>query len=34
LLVFLLAIMDHPFRGTYSVGPESFELVYDQLMAK
>jgi hypothetical protein len=34
LLVFLLAIMDHPFRGTYSVGPEAFELVYDQMMAK
>jgi len=32
LLVFLLASMDHPFRGEYSVGPDSFELVYDQLM--
>lgn len=32
LLVFLLAIMDHPFRGTYSVGPDAFELVYEQLM--
>jgi hypothetical protein len=34
LLVFLLAIMDFPFRGDYSVGPESFELIHDQLMQK
>ena len=34
LLVFLLAVMDHPLRGEYSVGPDSFELVYDQLMKK
>lgn len=34
LLVFLLAIMDHPFRGAFSVGPDSFELIYDQLMTK
>jgi len=34
LLVFLLAIMDFPFRGDYSVGPDSFELVHDQLMKK
>jgi hypothetical protein len=34
LLVFLLAIMDFPFRGDYSVGPDSFELTYDQLMQK
>ncbi len=34
LLVYLLAVMDFPFRGDYSVGPESFELVYDQLMVK
>ena len=34
LLVFLLAIMDFPFRGDYSVGPDSFELIYDQLMQK
>jgi hypothetical protein len=34
LLVFLLAIMDHPFRGAFSVGPEAFELIYDQLMTK
>jgi len=34
LLVFLLAIMDFPFRGDYSVGPDSFELIYNQLMVK
>ena len=32
LLVFLLAVMDHPFRGEGSVGPEAFELIYGQLM--
>jgi hypothetical protein len=34
LLVFLLAVMDFPFRGEFSVGPDSFELVYQQLMVK
>ena len=34
LLVFLLAVMDFPFRGEFSVGPDSFEMVYDQLMKK
>lgn len=34
LLVFLLAAMDFPFRGDFSVGPDSFELVHDQLMQK
>ena len=32
LQMFLLAIMDNPFRGEISVGPEAFELVYEQLM--
>jgi hypothetical protein len=32
LLMFLLAAMDNPFRGEISVGPEAFELVYEQLM--
>jgi len=32
LMIFLLAAMDHPFRGNLSVGPEPFENVYDQLM--
>lgn len=34
LLVFLLAVMDFPFRGDYSVGPDAFELIYSQLMQK
>ncbi len=32
LQMFLVAIMDNPFRGGISVGPEAFELVYEQLM--
>jgi hypothetical protein len=32
LQMFLLAIMDNPFRGEISVGPEAFEVVYEQLM--
>ncbi len=32
LLVYLIAAMDNPFRGEYSVSPEAFELVRDQLM--
>ena len=32
LMIFLLAAMDHPFRGQISVGPEPFEMVYQQLM--
>lgn len=32
LLIFLLAVLDLPFRGHHSVGPDSFELIYDQLM--
>ena len=32
LLMFLLAAMDNPFRGEISVGPEAFELVYEELM--
>lgn len=34
LLVFLLAIMDFPFRGEFSVGPDSFEAVYSQTMKR
>jgi hypothetical protein len=34
LLVFLLAVMDFPFRGEFSVGPDAFELVFQQLMRK
>ena len=32
LLVFLLAVMDFPFRGEFSVGPDAFELAYSQVM--
>jgi hypothetical protein len=32
LLVFLIVAMDHPFRGTFSVGPDAFVIVRDQLM--
>lgn len=31
-LVFLIAAMDHPFRGEFSVSPEAYQNVYDQLM--
>lgn len=34
LEVFLLAAMDHPFLGELSVGPDAYEMVYDQLMAR
>jgi hypothetical protein len=30
LMIFLVAAMDHPFRGHLSVGPEAFQIVYDQ----
>lgn len=32
LLIFLLAAMESPFRGEISVGPDAFNLVYEQLM--
>lgn len=32
IVIFLIAALDHPFRGEVSVGPDSFELVYDSLM--
>lgn len=33
LLIFFLMTLDLPFEGSHSVGPDSIELVYDQLMA-
>lgn len=33
LLIFFLATLDLPFEGTHSVGPDSLELVYEQVMA-
>lgn len=32
LLIFFLATLDLPFHGQHSVGPESIELVYEQVM--
>jgi hypothetical protein len=32
-LIFLMAAMDNPYRGDFSVGPEAFELVFHQLIA-
>jgi len=32
IVIFLIAAMDNPFRGDVSVGPDSFQLVYDSLM--
>ena len=34
LLVFLLAVMDFPFRGEFIVGPDSFEMILEQVMKK
>jgi len=31
LLIFMIAAVDHPFRGGVSIGPDSFQLVYEQL---
>jgi hypothetical protein len=32
LLIFMIAAMDYPFRGEMSVGPDAFQLVYDEVM--
>jgi hypothetical protein len=32
LLVYLIAVMDNPYRGEYSVGPEAFEFVRDRVI--
>ena len=32
LLIFLIAAMDHPFRGEFSVGSDSFQLVRAQMV--
>lgn len=31
LLIFMIAAVDHPYRGEVSIGPDAFRLVYDQL---
>lgn len=33
LLVFLIAAMDYPFRGEFSVSAEAFEIIYERFMA-
>ena len=32
LLIFMIAVVDHPLRGEVGVGPDAFQLVYRQLM--
>lgn len=32
LLVYLIAVMDNPYRGEYSVGPDAFEFVRDRVI--
>ena len=32
LMIFLVGALDNPFRGQVSVGPDSLQMVYDQLM--
>jgi hypothetical protein len=34
LLIFMIVVVDRPFRGEVSIGPDAFELVYKQLMAR
>jgi hypothetical protein len=34
LVIFVILAMDRPFRGDLGIGPESFQLVYDQLMKR
>ncbi len=32
-MIFLVGTLDNPFRGQVSVGPDSLQTVYDQLMS-
>jgi hypothetical protein len=32
LLIFITAAMDNPFRGSFGLGPDAYELTYQQLM--
>jgi hypothetical protein len=32
LIIQLLATMDHPYLGDFSISPKAFQVVYDQLM--
>jgi hypothetical protein len=33
MLIFLIAVLDNPYRGKISVSPEPLERVYEQIMA-
>jgi hypothetical protein len=33
LLIFLIAVMDNPYRGKIGVSPEPLERVYEQIMS-
>jgi hypothetical protein len=32
LLIFLIAIYDHPFRGAHGVSPAPYELIHEHMM--
>jgi hypothetical protein len=32
LVIFMTFALDHPFQGDLGLGPEPYQLVYDQLM--
>jgi len=32
MMIFLIAAMDHPFRGEVSVSPDAFQSIYNSLM--
>jgi hypothetical protein len=32
MMISLIALMDHPFRGEVGVSSDAFQLIYDQLM--
>ena len=34
LLIFMIAAVDHPFRGGVSIGPDAFRLVHEQLQSQ
>ena len=34
LIIFMILALDHPFRGDLGIGPQPYQLIYDQLMVK
>jgi hypothetical protein len=32
MMISLIVLMDHPFRGEVSISPQAFELIYEHLM--